>query len=201
MQMADRSVRKNRRAAVMIDLNWLSKEAEALIKKAECSFLRRVDGYQRHGVRFNVKGPRLWVEGSDVWIEIAESVCAYPDQALFQLGHEVIHSLSPSHTNDASLLEEGLAVWFSLHGPSYQNAGYKSIATSYIETDKEAESYREALHLYNEAQLYTSSECVKAIRSEDINLQNLTLSSLQKACPKIPSPLAERLCKRVRLRA
>jgi hypothetical protein len=98
------------------------------------------------------------------------------------------------------MLEEGLAVWFSINGPLFLDPKYKARATNYIDTNVEAKPYREALQLYNEAQSFTASQCVRDVRKLDSNLQNVSPTLLLQACPLIPASLAERLCERVRLR-
>lgn len=47
-----------------------------------------------------------------VYINLGKEV-ATPIQAMYQLAHEVIHLLNPSGGSTASVLEEGVATWFS----------------------------------------------------------------------------------------
>lgn len=49
-----------------------------------------------------------------VLAQLGQSVCG-EDQACYQLSHEVIHLLNPTERASVSVLEEGVATWFSEH--------------------------------------------------------------------------------------
>jgi hypothetical protein len=53
-----------------------------------------------------------------------------PDQALHQLAHEVIHLLAPHRSPPAVMLEEGLAVHFSVYAPTFISPTYRRDALS-----------------------------------------------------------------------
>src|SRR4051812_43529612 len=118
----------------MPQLDFFNQSANALLTKAQQLFLKREEDDPLLGVRTDPGGPHLRFEptGPGVWIELSPSAPDYRDQALHQIAHEVIHLLAPIRNPPAIMLEEGLAVWFSLHGPDFVNSGYKLQAIKYI---------------------------------------------------------------------
>lgn len=73
-----------------------------------------------------------------VCILLANDV-ATPIQAIYQLAHEVIHLLNPKGGRSASVLEEGVATWFSRTESQRVNPSYSAVV--------QVESYQQALEL------------------------------------------------------
>ncbi len=90
------------------------------LKMAEELYGRRDHGWTLLGVEFSDNGqPQVWYPGSgegrsNVVIQLTEGAAKDYTVAMFQLAHEVVHVLSPNGTRGATVLEEGLASYFSL---------------------------------------------------------------------------------------
>jgi hypothetical protein len=80
------------------------------------NFGSRDQSYTILGVEFETTGPRLWYPGDRRHVIVQlNSHCANDWlEAQFELAHECVHLLSPTGKNDANVLEEGLATFFSL---------------------------------------------------------------------------------------
>jgi hypothetical protein len=127
-------------------------QALRLLAEAERLYGPRDATYRFAGVRFDPKGPHLWFSPTwdETWIELSLSTMTYPDQALHQLAHEVIHLLAPARSPPAVMLEEGLAVYFSVYAPTFISPTYRRDALKYLITTPEARNYLDALCVYNE---------------------------------------------------
>ena len=110
-------------------LNVLLAEAERLYGPRDAT-------YRFAGVRFDPKGPHLRFSPTwdEIWIELSPSTMTYPDQALHQLAHEVIHLLAPDRSPPAVMLEEGLAVHFSVYAPTFISPTYRHDALKHLIT-------------------------------------------------------------------
>jgi hypothetical protein len=176
--------------------------AKVLLLKAEQLFLEREATEPFLGVRVDPKGPHLRFEPEGrpgVWVELSPSTLQYPDQALHQIAHEVIHLLAPTRCPPTIMLEEGLAVWFSLHGPAFSDARYKLEAITHIYAVGGPINYRDALDLYNEL-LAVDQNAVVALRGREPRLWSLKPSLIQETLRPIDPNLATRLCERREMR-
>lgn len=87
------------------------------------SFIAELEGlygprdmsYTPLGIEFYGDVPHLWYPGNrkHVSIVLSESCRADVDRAIFQLAHEAVHLLSPSGSQNAPVVEEGLATLFA----------------------------------------------------------------------------------------
>jgi hypothetical protein len=86
-----------------------------ILSRAEKLYGPRDPAYTILGVEFKDGGPQIWYPGNRNHIAIQLSVSAMDNPALacWQLAHECIHVLAPRPDQQASVLEEGLAVAFS----------------------------------------------------------------------------------------
>jgi hypothetical protein len=68
------------------------------------------------GVEFHDGGPCIWYPTAGLKHIVIRLSCSAADdlsRAIYQLAHECVHLLAPSGGARASVLEEGLATWFS----------------------------------------------------------------------------------------
>jgi hypothetical protein len=153
------------------------------------------------GVRLDPGGPHLRFElvGPGVWIELSPSTLQYPDQALHQIAHEVIHLLAPERNPPAIMLEEGLAVWFSVFGPEFMSADYRQLAIDHVYGIDGSTNYRDALDLYKEA-LAVDPDVIVKLRTREPRLRLLKPDLIQEILPAIDPCLASRFCERRQMR-
>ena len=88
-----------------------------ILSIAETMYGPRDYSYTILGVEFNQDGhPRIWFPGSrkNIIIQISMNCIDDLNRAVFQVAHEAIHCLSPTGSNNANVLEEGLANLFSI---------------------------------------------------------------------------------------
>jgi len=147
------------------------------------------------GVDFaNVSQPQIFYAGAfrgrkDVVIQLTASAARDEKQALFQLGHEVIHVLSPIGPSvEASVLEEGIATYNSIE--YVKHSGF-DIDASYIGSERYEAAYWTVLELA-EAQP-DFAERTAALRGLSGRLSGLSVARIQSAYPSISAALAQRL--------
>lgn len=185
----------------MYDLPWMNAQAKALLAKAEQHFLSKEADFEYRGVRFDLEGPHIRFDfsGPGVWIELSPSAQFYPNQAQHQIAHEVIHLLAPNRSPPTIMLEEGLAVWFSVHGPDFVHDTYKAEVFAHLSSDEKAKNYRDALALYNELSSI-DPEAIKNLRAREPKLHALSPNLIREVLPHVDADLAERLCERRKMR-
>jgi hypothetical protein len=176
----------------------LNGRVEDLLRGAEQFFGPRVRSYQT-GVFFLDVGPMLHVQGDLALIVLSEDAWQYPDQALHQLAHEVVHLLSPLPGEPlACMLEEGAAVWFSIFGPAFRS-GYRDLAAGYIQRDPSSANYRDALALYEEL-IGLHPRAVQTIRERQPSFHELNAADLVATIPGVTPAFADRLLERRQMR-
>jgi hypothetical protein len=182
-------------------MDLFNQYANALLSKAEHLFLKRDETFRFLGVRLDPEGPHLRFEsnGLGVWIELSPSAKDDPDRALYQIAHEVIHLLAPNRAPPTIMLEEGLAVWFSIYGPDFPHPKYKLTAIRHLYAPNGPANYRDALDVYNEL-CAVNLDAVVALRTYELRLSSLTPNIIQKILPRIDANLACRLCERRQMR-
>jgi hypothetical protein len=182
-------------------IDQYNKSAKALLLKAEQLFSKREEAEPFLGVRLHPDGPHLRFEfaGPGVWVELSPSTLQNSDQALHQIAHEAIHLLAPTRSPTTIMLEEGLAVWFSLHGPEFSDTRYQLAAITHIYAIGGPVNYRDALDLYNEL-LAVDRNAITTLRARESRLWSLTPNLIQEILPAIDANLASRLCERRQMR-
>lgn len=149
----------------------LKRKASALLSKAEAWYGKRDTTWTFTEVTFSPKGPHLYYPpGKDKLVEIQLMTGAVGDQALYQLSHEIVHLLAPVRQPPATMLEEGLAVKFSLDAPIYSNRAYKIAA---LEDLKTTVNYGDAYNLVTEL-LASVPNAIKKLRSKEPNFFVMT---------------------------
>jgi hypothetical protein len=138
------------------------------------------------------EGSPTWDE---IWIELSPSTMTYPDQALHQLAHEVIHLLAPDRSPPAVMLEEGLAVHFSVYAPSFISPTYRRNVLEYLVTSPEARNYLDALCVYNEL-VAIEPNAIVVLRQKEPKFHAMDPSFIMCMIPRVRQELAARLCER-----
>jgi hypothetical protein len=179
-------------------LAQFTQSANALLTKAQELFLKRDESDPFLGVRLDPEGPHLRFEpsGPGVWIELSPSTVQYPNQALHQIAHEVIHLLAPCREPPTVMLEEGLAVWFSIYGPEFPSADYRQLAIDDLYRIDGPVNYRDALELYKKA----DPDAIVKLRTREPRLHLLNPNLIQEVLPGTDPSLASRWCERRAMR-
>jgi hypothetical protein len=173
---------------IEVHLNVLLAEAERLYGPRDAT-------YRFAGVRFDPEGPHLRFSPTwdEVWIELSHSTMTYPDQALHQLAHEVIHLLAPNRSPPTVMLEEGLAVHFSVYAPTFISPTYRRDALKHLITTLEA------LCVYNEL-VAIEPNAIVVLRQKEPKFHAMDPSFIMSMIPQVREELAERLCERRQMR-
>lgn len=135
--------------------------------------------------------PQIWFPGSrkHVIIQITENCQFDLNHAIYQVAHEAIHCLNPVPLNESSVLEEGLATYFS---SQYCLSNLKG--NPFIITD---EKYSEAHDLVEEL-ILLDPECIKKIRRIEPSLSKVESSLILRIVPTASTELACRLTSKFR---
>jgi len=181
----------------MPKLDQLNSQAQLLLLQAQRVYLRRDESIAFAGISFDPNGPHLRFSPMKdvVWIELSPTTLQFPDQALYQIAHEVIHLLSPVLEPPANMLEEGLATHFSLYGPTFSSPIYRELALDHIEVDPAAKNYRDALHSYL-ALVRLDPRAILFLRSQRAHFGNMDADFIMSIMPQVPRELADRLSER-----
>jgi hypothetical protein len=159
------------------------------ITDAEGHFGKRDMNYTLLGLEY-VTGdqPRIWFPGdcNHIAIQITRQAIGDRNEAIYQLSHEVIHCLIPKEIGKESVLEEGIATWFSRN----------FVVDGYIPKDFNPlfPNYEKACKMV-ERLLKMDSGVVKKLRDVNPNLAHLGLlpHDILSVCPQCPKELAETL--------
>lgn len=167
----------------------LASRLGALMVEAQKQFGVRDKEWTLLGVDFTKdQAPSIWYpfSGDDqkmIGILITQQAANNEKEAIFQLAHEVIHTLSPTGPNNSSLVfEEGLASHFSVHAP--RKLGI-SIAPDYFASGKYRSAYQEVEKLY--AIYPDASERIKKLRLEIRSFSDLDEATFRKQFPQLSS--------------
>jgi len=168
------------------------------LQKAEKEYGVRDKSWTILGVEFSAEGqPTVWYPFSHdntkfIAIQLTRRAANNKKRALFQLAHETIHLLSPAGPNQqSSVLEEGLATYFSIH--ALADTGVK-IKAQYIGSKPYAQSYILVSKLY-ELHSDTSTR-IKGLRAKGRTLSNINKDELMQSFPNIDAKLAGLLTQR-----
>ncbi|MCP1550697.1 MULTISPECIES: hypothetical protein [Methylorubrum] len=173
---------------------------QPLLTKAEAIFGERERGWGLPTLHEHPSGPILDCTSSPGSLKIWLNLGSDPDicQGLYQLSHEVVHCLEPIGTPPATMLEEGMAVWFSIYGPEYPLSDYAARAISHLSVEHEAANYKDAF-LYHIELLSYDADAIRKIRAAG-RIDDVNAKGLRTVLPSIPNELAARLCERRQMR-
>jgi hypothetical protein len=156
-----------------------------ILRLAEAQFGERDRSYTILGVEFVESHPQIWYPGNCKHIAIQLGVeCLHNNvRACYQLAHESIHLLSPTGGGNATVLEEGLATYFS---------------RQYVHEQFD-EDWRAAIASYNEAcalveqLLKLDEQAIKHLREEEAVISRISGELLLKHYPALGEEVAEKL--------
>lgn len=168
------------------------------LKKAQKAYGPRDKSWTILGSEFVEKGsPKIWYPSSAqktkfIAIQLTKSAASDKKRALFQLAHETIHLLSPNGPgNEASVFEEGIAAYFSIHG--LKGTGVK-IDSGYIGADSYTKAYTLVSTLYGKYP--DTDKRIKAFRAKGMTLSRITKGEFIKIFPKMGKKFAKLLTQR-----
>ena len=170
-----------------------SRVAQAL-KEAEKHYGKRDKSWTILGVEFTSKGqPQVWYPYSGdnekfIIVQLTQQASCNDKEALFQLSHEVIHLLSPAGGEKTTVLEEGLATYFSIQFVRQQ--GYE-ISADYIGSPSYRAAYDAVLSLYESHE--DADKLIELLRLEYSTLSQLSKQQIMQVITGIDESLAERL--------
>ncbi len=170
-----------------------------LLLKAEQKFGARDKTWTLLGTEFRAKGsPHVWYPHSGknarfLTIQLTKEAANDKKKALFQLAHEIIHTLSPAGPGKkSSVLEEGMATYFSIH--ALADIGVK-ITPSYIGSNFALKkAYVLVARLYEKHP--DTEQKIKKLRRQGYTFSNIPYTVLMQYFPLIDSTHARLLTER-----
>ncbi len=168
----------------------------SLLARAEAIFGPREGGWTLPTVANHTNGPILECSAAPgvltIYLNLNERSSF--DQGVYQLSHEIAHCLNPVHPPPATMLEEGMCVWFSLYEAPFRSPDYLGSAELWLATNPSSINYRDALRLYNELSAL-DAEAIKKIRLTH-RIDDVTPDVIRAAVPQVSEDLAIQLCRR-----
>jgi hypothetical protein len=105
----------------------LTRQLGLFLERAEELFGPRDKSFTLLGTEFH-DGPNRVIypnaNHDQIVIQLSKEARGNHDQALFQLAHETVHVLAPVDVGTSTVLEEGLATYFSLTAPDFADPTY-----------------------------------------------------------------------------
>lgn len=157
-----------------------------ILRTAEEQYGPRDYSYTILGVEFNQDGhPRIWYpdDCKHLIIQISMSCIQDINRAVFQVAHEAVHCLCPTGTNNANVLEEGLANLFSIEYTITNGNGV------WASNDPK---YTDASELVKQLLSY-DNEILKKLRLVQPTISSIDTDLILKINPNVPADLAEKL--------
>jgi len=156
-----------------------------MLEMAEQRFGPRDKSYTILGFEFRAGLPQIRFLGSQksVIVQLDSSSMNDPNLPLFQLAHQCVHLLTPVLPADASVLEEGLATYFS---KEYMAAHIGGVWLTGEQKYDRAEVLARKLLLFN-------ADAIKALRKLVSVISEATAQNILKICPSLLPQLAEQL--------
>jgi hypothetical protein len=156
-----------------------------MLEMAEQRFGPRDKSYTILGFEFRAGLPQIWFPGNRrrVIVQLDSSGMNDPSLPLFQMAHQSVHLLTPVLPANASVLEEGLATFFS---KEYMAAHIGGVWLTGDQKYDRAEVLARKLLLF-------AADAVKALRERVSVISEATAQDLIKICPSLSHHLAEQL--------
>ena len=155
-----------------------------MLEMAEQRFGPRDKSYTILGFEFRAGLPQIWFpgDGMNVIVQLDSSNLNDPNLPLFQMAHECVHLLTPVLPANVSVLEEGLATYFS-----------KEYMASHVGgvwfTGDQKYGHAEVLA----RKLLLNADAIKALRELVPVISRATAQDILKICPSLPPHLSEQL--------
>lgn len=172
------------------EYSWsITSRLSNMLSVAEDYFGERNKEYSIIGIEMeNTKQPYIWYPNDSnskhVIIRIAENCINNMNESIFEVAHECIHCLCPNKDKCTTILEEGLATWFSI---DYTNK-------LGIDIQPSRQNYQIAYELVSKLLKYDFS-IIKKARITSPNISDITTELLLSLCPNISNHLVTELTK------
>jgi hypothetical protein len=169
----------------------LTRQLGLFLDKAEALFGPRNTSFTLLGIEFH-NGPNrvIYPNGKQIIIQLTKEAHGNHDRALFQLAHETVHVLAPVDVGTSTVLEEGLATYFSLTAPDFADPTYAQRSEATL-TGK-FRAYGDALNDVR-ALLRVDPTVIARIRKPNELFASITPSRLCEAAPHCSTEVADRL--------
>lgn len=168
------------------DYSWtLIRLLGHILRVAEERFGERDHSYTILGIEFAKSGPQIWYPGNCKHIAIQLGIKCLNEKyrAYYQLAHESIHLLSPTGGRNATVLEEGLATYFSSwYLDEFFNQNWYSSMVSYTEACADVKKLLEL-----------DKDAIQKLREEEPVISKISSQLLLKYYPALGEEIAERL--------
>lgn len=130
----------------------------------------------------NIEQPQIWFPGNNgkVIIQITPDCFNNMGKAIFQIAHEAIHCLNPKVAGTVTVLEEGLATFFSKYYTL--KCGYRC--------EPNMEKYIFAMTCVEKLLSYDAQIILKIRRDSRMDLSKISADVLLDICPQIGMSLA-----------
>lgn len=164
-----------------------------ILQIAEEEFGERDKSWTLLGVEFtDAEQPSTWYpfgfESKNIIIQLTRNTSRNELKALYQLAHEVFHTLSPNAGVKSNMLEEGLATYFSIK--ALQTMGFK-ITDKYIAALKYKKAYQLVARLYQKHP--ETSLLIQSLRKQELKLSELKADDIQALFSNVDKGLASQL--------
>ena len=171
----------------------LTRQLGLFLEKAEALFGPRDKSFTLLGTEF-YDGPNRVIypntNHDQIVIQLSKEARGNHDQALFQLAHETVHVLAPVDVGTSTVLEEGLATYFSLTAPDFADPSYARRSEATLAGKFRA--YRDALDDVR-ALLSVDPTVIARIRRANELFASITPSRLCEVAPHCSAEIADRL--------
>lgn len=155
------------------------------IETAENEFGKKQHNKEILSVKFRAGGPDCsYPNNSSIEVTISENCKIEIHRAYYQLSHEAVHLLSPVSKNDVTVLEEGVATYFSHK--------FMTEHTEVVWDTSGDEKYDEAWHLVEQL-INIEPQAIKSIMSHFGTLSILRSEDVIEVFPKVPKDVIEKL--------
>lgn len=134
------------------------------------------------GIEFAGDVPKVWFprNGMHISIVLTESAASDPQEAIFELAHEVIHLLAPTHETPTIILEEGLATYFAHQMCAKYAINRITTKLQYLDAEAKVKSLM---------QLYP--DCIRMLRKIQPTFILMNENLIRTVCPNTPASVSK----------
>ncbi len=168
-----------------------------LLGLAETEYGERDKNWTILGVEFNKEdGPQNWHPFSSkkkryIIIQLGKGTANNEKKMLFQLAHEIFHTLSPIQSKESTYFEEGLATYFSIKATQLIGV---NITPDYISSARYRKAYRLVSEVYKAHP--DTGKRIALFRKSGAKISSLDEDNIRIIFPKIKKTLAISLAKK-----
>lgn len=170
--------------------NNLRNKLDEYIEELKDRYWERDKRFTIEDICFNENSkdpPRIFLDETKIKIYLSKSAQSYLQQAFFQLAHESVHLLSPCNLSEVLVVEEGMAVDYSL---LKSECNYRTEALKHLK--KYERNYKYSYEKFQEWRKLKPS--IKRIHEEKPKISEWNVDILKKFTPSLSCDLARKLC-------